>query len=240
MLISETMVGGLIGRCGSNISRIKNEFGAMIKKPSTQIASINKDFKNAMMLKSESHQTLPEGFITNINDQPKPPPKMETTGNNFLFNRTHGDDLLMNLDQFQAISMKSEANMEEVEQANRVVVESCHRVLSLLSQPRDQVQHRNLMVETGETVVRFKKVVSMLHNGLGHARVRKLKNPQIPSSHQSIFLDNPNCKTLTNNNNNNHHLKKSILSPNQLTSIISVAQRESGGGGDLGGVAMPA
>ncbi|KAG5049306.1 hypothetical protein JHK85_010409 [Glycine max] len=25
------MVGGLIGRCGSNISRIKNEFGAMIK-----------------------------------------------------------------------------------------------------------------------------------------------------------------------------------------------------------------
>ena len=37
--------------------------------------------------------------------------------------------------------------MEEVEQANRVAVESCHRVLSLLSQPRDQVQHRNLMVE---------------------------------------------------------------------------------------------
>ena len=117
--------------------------------------------------------------------------------------------------------------MEEVEQANRVAVESCHRVLSLLSQPRDQVQHRNLMVETGETVVRFKKVVSMLHNGLGHARVRKLKNPQIPSSHQSIFLDNPNCKTLTNNNNNNHHLKKSILSPNQLTSIISIVQSKS-------------
>ncbi|KAG4924858.1 hypothetical protein JHK87_050398 [Glycine soja] len=306
------MVGGLIGRCVSNISRIRNEFGAMIKvrlkrcgrscrirwtnyprpdlkndnfttqeedliiklhatigsgwsiiaqqllgrtdtdvknywntklkkklsqlgidlvthkpfskliadygniggcqKPSTRIASINKDFKNAMMLKSESHQALPEGFITNINDQPKPPPKMETTGNNFLFNRIHGDDLLMNLDQFQAISMKSEANMEEVEQANRVAVESCHRVLSLLSQPRDQVQRRNLMVETSETVVRFKKVVSMLHNGLGHARVRKLKNPQIPSSHQSIFLDNPNCKTLTNNNNN-HHSKKNLYFP---------------------------
>ncbi|KAK7340403.1 hypothetical protein VNO77_21105 [Canavalia gladiata] len=31
MLISETMVGGLIGRCGSNISRIRNESGAMIK-----------------------------------------------------------------------------------------------------------------------------------------------------------------------------------------------------------------
>ncbi|RYR16555.1 hypothetical protein Ahy_B04g073607 isoform B [Arachis hypogaea] len=31
MLISETMVGGLIGRCGSNISRIRSESGAMIK-----------------------------------------------------------------------------------------------------------------------------------------------------------------------------------------------------------------
>ncbi|KAH9733352.1 KH domain-containing protein [Citrus sinensis] len=31
MLISESLVGGLIGRCGSNISRIRNESGAMIK-----------------------------------------------------------------------------------------------------------------------------------------------------------------------------------------------------------------
>ncbi|XP_054784261.1 flowering locus K homology domain-like [Prosopis cineraria] len=31
MLISETLVGGLIGRCGSNISRIRNESGATIK-----------------------------------------------------------------------------------------------------------------------------------------------------------------------------------------------------------------
>lgn len=31
MLISESLVGGLIGRCGSNISRIRTESGAMIK-----------------------------------------------------------------------------------------------------------------------------------------------------------------------------------------------------------------
>ncbi|KAJ0054733.1 hypothetical protein Pint_00120 [Pistacia integerrima] len=31
MMISETLVGGLIGRCGTNISRIRNESGAMIK-----------------------------------------------------------------------------------------------------------------------------------------------------------------------------------------------------------------
>ncbi|KAK7284085.1 hypothetical protein RJT34_18823 [Clitoria ternatea] len=89
--------------------------------------------------------------------------------------------------------------MEEVEEANRAAVESCHRVLTMLSQPQDQVQCRNVMVETGEAVVRFKKVVSLLGNGLGHARVRKNKKLQIPFS-QSILLDNPNCK-------NKHHSK---------------------------------
>ncbi|KAI4301154.1 hypothetical protein L6164_034462 [Bauhinia variegata] len=83
--------------------------------------------------------------------------------------------------------------MEEVEEANRVAVRSCHRVLGLLSQPQDQVQYRNLMVETGEAVGRFKKVVSLLSNGSGHARVRKLKKRQLPFP-QSILLDNPNCK----------------------------------------------
>jgi len=82
--------------------------------------------------------------------------------------------------------------MEEVEEANKAAVESCHRVLSLLSQPQDQVQC-NLTVETGDAVFRFKKVVSLLNTGLGHARVRKLKKLQIPFP-QSIFLENPNCR----------------------------------------------
>ncbi|XP_015891503.3 probable WRKY transcription factor 21 [Ziziphus jujuba] len=88
--------------------------------------------------------------------------------------------------------------MEEVEEANRAAVESCHRVLSLLSQPQDQVQYRNLAMETGEAVFRFKRVVSLLNTGLGHARVRKLKNLASPLPHplpQSILLDNPNCRT---------------------------------------------
>lgn len=84
--------------------------------------------------------------------------------------------------------------MEEVEEANKAAVESCHRVLSLLSQPQDQVQYRNLAVETGEAVFRFKRVVSLLNTGLGHARVRKLKKLPIPLP-QSILLDNPNCRT---------------------------------------------
>ncbi|KAL1312109.1 hypothetical protein HN51_038734 [Arachis hypogaea] len=82
--------------------------------------------------------------------------------------------------------------MEEVEEANRAAVESCHRVLTVLSQPQDQVHYRNLMVETGEAVVRFKKVVSLLSNSLGHARVRKHKKLQVPFS-QSILLDSPIC-----------------------------------------------
>jgi len=79
------------------------------QKPSARIGSINKEFKSAMMLKSEPHQTMPQGF-TNINDQPKLPPQMETTGNNFLFNRNHGDNLSMDLVQFQAIPMVSRAS----------------------------------------------------------------------------------------------------------------------------------
>ncbi|KAL2340835.1 hypothetical protein Fmac_008775 [Flemingia macrophylla] len=80
------------------------------QKPSTRIGSINKDFKNAMILKSEPHQTLPQEFRT-TNDQPKlpltSPPKMETTTNNFLFNRTHASYISMDLAQFPGIPMMS-------------------------------------------------------------------------------------------------------------------------------------
>ncbi|XP_022720049.1 probable WRKY transcription factor 74 [Durio zibethinus] len=85
--------------------------------------------------------------------------------------------------------------MEEVEQANKVAIESCHRVLSLLSLPKDQVQYSNLMMETGEAVFKFKKVVSLLSNDLSQARVRKLKKfrSTLP---EKIFLESPNCRTV--------------------------------------------
>ncbi|PSS06328.1 WRKY transcription factor [Actinidia chinensis var. chinensis] len=84
--------------------------------------------------------------------------------------------------------------MEEVEEANNVAVECSHRVLRLLSQPQDQTQFRNLMVETGVAVSSFKRVVSLLDSGLGHARVRKLKKIQ-NAFPQSILLENQICKT---------------------------------------------
>ncbi|KAE8681790.1 putative 40S ribosomal protein S15 [Hibiscus syriacus] len=80
--------------------------------------------------------------------------------------------------------------MEEVEAANKAAVDSSHRVLSILCQPRDQVNHRNLMAETGEAVFRFKRVVSLLNSGLGHARVRKLRKSQTPFPHTTL-LDTP-------------------------------------------------
>ncbi|KAI4329713.1 hypothetical protein MLD38_028067 [Melastoma candidum] len=82
--------------------------------------------------------------------------------------------------------------MEEVEEANRAAVESCQRVLNLLSQPQaqDEVHCRNLTSETGDAVFRFKRVVSLLNTCLGHARVRKLRkiHTHLP---QSALLDNP-------------------------------------------------
>ncbi|KAE8692209.1 putative WRKY transcription factor 21 [Hibiscus syriacus] len=95
--------------------------------------------------------------------------------------------------------------MEEVEASNKAAIESSHRVLSILSQPQDQVNYRNLMAETGEAVFRFKRVVSLLNYGLGHARVRKLRKSQTPFPHTTL-LDTPhsNVQQLSS------HAKKSL------------------------------
>ncbi|KAJ4832622.1 hypothetical protein Tsubulata_001350 [Turnera subulata] len=92
--------------------------------------------------------------------------------------------------------------MEEVEAAHKAAVESCRRVIGLLCQPKDQVQGRSLTVETGEAVVKFKRVVSLLSNRSGHGRVRKL-NKFTSSLPQKIFLDSssssstsPDCNTV--------------------------------------------
>lgn len=79
--------------------------------------------------------------------------------------------------------------MEKVEEANKAAVECCHRVLTLLSQPQDQLQYRNLMVETGQAVSKFKKVASLLSTGLGHGRARIVKKTQ-SSYPPKIFLEN--------------------------------------------------
>ncbi|KAK1357120.1 WRKY domain-containing protein [Heracleum sosnowskyi] len=78
----------------------------------------------------------------------------------------------------------------EIEEASKSAIQSCHRVLDIISKPKDQIEYGNLAVETGESVSKFKKVVSILNAGLGHARVRKAKNLQTPFP-LNILSDNP-------------------------------------------------
>ncbi|KAL8523076.1 hypothetical protein ACS0TY_013152 [Phlomoides rotata] len=90
--------------------------------------------------------------------------------------------------------------MEEVEKTNCAAVESCHRVINILSQHQEKNQFRNLGEQTGEAVQKFKKVVSLLNSSCGHARVRK--STKIPTSFpQHIFLENPSLRT------DDHHPK---------------------------------
>lgn len=88
----------------------------------------------------------------------------------------------------------------EAEEAHKAAIESCNRVLNLICYPQDhQIQFRKLMVETEEAVFKFKKVVSCLNNGgLGHARVRKGKNINIPFP-PKLLLDGIPIGRTTNN-----------------------------------------
>ncbi|XP_039118354.1 probable WRKY transcription factor 74 [Dioscorea cayenensis subsp. rotundata] len=82
--------------------------------------------------------------------------------------------------------------MEEVEEANRVAVESCHGVLNLISQS-NELPYRTLMAETDEAVSKFKKVISLLSHGVGHARVKRFKKTEeffpFDQNQNQTFLD---------------------------------------------------
>jgi hypothetical protein len=84
--------------------------------------------------------------------------------------------------------------MEGMEEANRAAVQSCHRVLDLLSNPHGQlVPNKDLVAATGEAVSKFGPLTSKLGNGngrLGHARVRNVKKP-LPIIDSNLFLESP-------------------------------------------------
>ncbi|RZS07518.1 hypothetical protein BHM03_00038379 [Ensete ventricosum] len=94
----------------------------------------------------------------------------------------------VSLSQLPLSETSSGFKMEEVEKANRAAVESCHRVLSLLSQSQDQAQSGNLLAGTGDAVSRFKRVASLLSNSAGHARVRIASKVRSPSN-SKLFSD---------------------------------------------------
>jgi hypothetical protein len=84
--------------------------------------------------------------------------------------------------------------MERIEEANRAAVQSCHRVLDLLSNPHGQlVSNKDLVAATGEAVLKFESLTSKLDNGngrQGHARVRKVKKP-LPIIDINLFMESP-------------------------------------------------
>ncbi|THU46903.1 hypothetical protein C4D60_Mb09t09820 [Musa balbisiana] len=104
--------------------------------------------------------------------------------------------------------------MEEVEKAHRAAVESCHRVLNLLSQSQDQVQSTILLAETGDAVSRFKRVVSLLSNSSGHGRVRIVNKVQSSSNH-NLFSDNQLVSKMDRSPNPPHLLQRNILENRQ-------------------------
>ncbi|KAF8107705.1 hypothetical protein N665_0118s0069 [Sinapis alba] len=84
--------------------------------------------------------------------------------------------------------------MEEVVAASKLAIESCHGVLNLLSQQQTSSDSKSLMVETRETVSKFKRVASLLAKGSsGHGKFRRTNKKFKPSFPQHIFLESPVC-----------------------------------------------
>ncbi|CAA2981931.1 probable WRKY transcription factor 21 [Olea europaea subsp. europaea] len=108
--------------------------------------------------------------------------------------------------------------MEKIEEANSAAVESCHRVLNIVSYPQDEHQLRSLVEQTGETIHKFKKVVSLLNTSCGHARVRVSKKILSPFP-QNLFLENPIYRT-------DDHPKRLQLLP--INSVESHPLQEAG------------
>ncbi|RRT59843.1 hypothetical protein B296_00014933 [Ensete ventricosum] len=108
--------------------------------------------------------------------------------------------------------------MEEVEKANRAAVESCHRVLSLLSQSQDQAQSGNLLAGTGDAVSRFKRVASLLSNSAGHARVRIASKVRSPSN-SKLFSDSQLNQFGPQASSSSHHTPSTATTRSFLSSL---------------------
>lgn len=81
----------------------------------------------------------------------------------------------------------------EVEEANREAVENCHKVLNILSFPpkeKEPFPYQDLLTATGDSISKFKRVISALENRKGHARIRRMRKP-LSNFDQKLFLDCP-------------------------------------------------
>ncbi|TVU44573.1 EcWRKY-4, partial [Eragrostis curvula] len=89
--------------------------------------------------------------------------------------------------------------MEAAEEANRAAVESCKKLVAVLSRSGDPFHPMPVAAETDEAVARFGKVVAVLSDRLGHARARVGKR-SAPPVDASFLMDRPlkaPCQTPT-------------------------------------------
>ncbi|KAH9602766.1 hypothetical protein KSS87_023054 [Heliosperma pusillum] len=83
--------------------------------------------------------------------------------------------------------------MEGVEEANKAAIENCYKVLSIIDEPQQNyTKNKNLIAETKQAVSKFKRVVSNLGKGVGHARARILNQNKTTPLLQDTFLESRN------------------------------------------------
>lgn len=89
--------------------------------------------------------------------------------------------------------------MEAVEEANRAAVESCKKLVGVLSRSGDPFQPMRVAAETDEAVAQFGKVVAVLSDRLGHARARIGGKRRVPPIDATCLMDHPSmavpCQT---------------------------------------------
>lgn len=105
--------------------------------------------------------------------------------------------------------------MEAVEEANRAAVESCKKLVAVLSlSGGDAFRPMPVAAETDEAVARFGKVVAVLSGRLGHARARVGKrSPAPPVVDASCLLDHPSLAVAPRHTPNGGHLLLSATTP---------------------------
>ncbi|PWZ24205.1 putative WRKY transcription factor 74 [Zea mays] len=110
--------------------------------------------------------------------------------------------------------------MEEVEEANREAVESCRRVLALLSHPHDPAQVRSIALGTDEACTKFRKVVSLLSNG-------EVGTGEAGPSGTSASASHPRAKLVSRRQNPGFLTQKGFLDSNTPVVVLNSAAHPS-------------
>ncbi|XP_074316800.1 putative WRKY transcription factor 21 [Silene latifolia] len=106
--------------------------------------------------------------------------------------------------------------MEGIEEANKLAIENCYKVLSIIAQPyENHTKYRCLAAETEQTVSKFKRVLSNLGNGVGHARARIVKPIRSTPLVETSFVETLNNPKIEQNQSVNKGFQLFKIDPNE-------------------------